>query len=170
TFRKALDMSQSIGPGNSSTARILERIGSIYHSKHEDRAAIDSYKQALSITEKLSGERHADTIRIILSLALLSTATGQYEEAEKLFERFDRSKSNVSNDLQKQHENEIQHFACELRSLGKTTDADKLEGRLSILAITGKSDDKATGSATEAINGRAVHLGVPPFPPVARAA
>jgi TonB family protein len=170
TFQKALEMNEVVAPGSRSTATILEMIGGLHHLKHDDQAAIDSYKKALSISEQASAQQPVDTIGLVLRLGLLYTATGERAEADRLLDRFNGYKPRLSEEQRQQFDVELQEFACELRSAGNASDADRIESQMSTVTVPGNSNDKQSVNQPGEINGRATYLGVPPYPAVARSA
>lgn len=169
-FTRALEINRTVRPGDISNARLLDRIGKIYFLQHDSHKAVEPYRQALALREKTLGQEHVDVIQSVLNLALVCEGSGSHEEAEKLFQRFLQTKHLLSEKTQAQCEQEMLEFACALRGAGKAQGADNLETMLSIVQVIGKSTDGNAAPNGDSINGRALSLGRPPYPDIARAA
>jgi tetratricopeptide (TPR) repeat protein len=168
-FMKALETNEAALPGDPSSTRILDQIAQIHHRQGDERLAIEWYKRSLAIREKSSGKQHRDVIRSVLTLALLSTSIRDDEAAEKLFKRFDESKSTLSDEDQSQCEREMGEFACQLRTHGNPAGADKIEAKLSIVGVAERVDVGGKTDTPGTINGSAIHLSIPHYPQHARA-
>lgn len=86
--QKALAITErEYGTEDTSVARVVNRIGSIYWFQGNYPEAETTWKRALQIRERAPGADHLDVARSLNNLALLYQTQGRYDEAEPLFLR-----------------------------------------------------------------------------------
>lgn len=163
-FIKALEINEASLPGDISNTRILDQIAQIHHRQANELLAIEWYRRSLAIRERSLAGEHRDVVRNVLTLALLTTSIHDDAAAEKLYQRFDKSKAALSAEDQSECERDMMEFACQLRVQGNSVGADKIEARLSILSFGEKVDVGNKDATVGTINGHAVHLAVANYP------
>ena len=171
-FQRLIKVYEQSNTEDRRLPAVLDRVALIRHARGRPDQAEDLYQRALQIREKVYGPRHPAVKQSIFNLAEFYQLLGSYKKADPLYQRL----VSLTEDTSKVSENAqlteaLDRYACLMRKTGRRVEAEQLEARAYGPPKPGnvpsaQADDNEKG----VLNGTALSLPKPSYPPDARAA
>lgn len=86
-LEQALSIVRTIEGDGLNTARVMQNLGSVYHSDHQPQKAQPLLRVALAIRERILGPDHPDLAVVLLNIGGSLRATGDFAQALPLMQR-----------------------------------------------------------------------------------
>jgi TonB family protein len=172
-YERALKSYKKSSATSSETADVLGRLALLHYVQGSTTTAEELYRESLEIKEKVWGPLHGKTGDSIFDLAELYQITGNYKKAEPLYLRLLSIRESASDAAPEEELLEaVDRYACLLRKTKRQIEADELEHRIysrprNAAPALGLSSTDDQGGI---LNGMALILPKPSYPPEARAA
>lgn len=167
---------KKLGPDDAKVAQVLGNLALLRFARGDNAKAEEYYRRALSIREKTNGQESQEVAQSLVNLAEFYQATGSYTKAEPLYQRALAIREKALGPSHPKVSDTLERYACLERKLKNRAEAEALERRAaggSPLGLPGKigqgvkSDDTPSLEAG-LLNGRALSLPKPPYPPEAK--
>jgi TonB family protein len=172
-YERLVKSYEKTSPGDPELATILDRLALVQHAHGNIGKAEELYRASLEVREKAWGANHDRTRIGVFHLAELYQLTGDYKKAEPLYQRL-LSMHESSPTAKRAYDEEwmeaVDRYACLLRKTKRAAEADELEKRKYRGAEAGLPSTPDNDARDKILNGMAISLPKPAYPPEARAA
>lgn len=162
------------GPETLQVANTLGVLAWLYHARGNESEAEANYKRVLAIKEKTTGAESKEVAQTLFRLAEMYQSRGEFEKAVPLYQRLLTFDDEVLLGGNITVEDSRHSFACLLRKMKKPDEAANVERGFKYNDINQPPGDIARSiSATPemkggVLNGKAISLPKPEYPPKAR--
>jgi len=173
---RAIKSYKNANPDDVRVGDLLERKAIVEYAKGYLGKAESAYEESLRIKEKAFGAGSPKTAQLLLSLGEFHQLTGNDEKSAAFYRRLISATEKRSGpDHNEQLIDAIARYLCALGKLKKQEEADKWQARLSSLqgAATPPAGDSSGTDAFQkggVLNGKAISMPKPFYPPEARSA
>ena len=165
-FERALhSYERTSGVDSVRLSGVLDRLAVLYYWSGRPTDTERVFKRSLAIREKALGEDHLDVARSVRNLAEFYQFQGAYNNAEPLYQRLVelRKKQGSAESTAEA----LERYACLLRKTKRSQEAEDMESRA--LEITNNRGITEELLSAGVVNGRALNLYQPAYPPEASA-
>lgn len=157
---------KTVGTEDAGAAILLDKLALTTYMQADFSKSEAAYKQALSIREKVFGQNHAEFATSLFSLAEFYRFTGKSEKARPLYEQAIILRRKLLGREDPEYEKTVDRYFCLAYS---TREADRQRTLKDFAAkIADPSDAKTAPVEGQILNGRAISLPRPLYPPEAR--
>jgi len=172
-FDKAFDIyekNQPLAPADEKIfAELLEAVAVYDAVDSQVDKAEKRLLRAVEIRERLNGANAAETSSPLLHLAEVYEAAGDYEKAEPLLSRVLAIRTQKTGKLGSDPDQVYESLSCTLTKLGRDSEAMQLQDKYR----PGEREDNDSKKDVKTVhggvvNGMALRLPKPPYPPAAR--
>ena len=162
-FRRALSLSEkTFGAKDARLAPLLERLAFVEHHREKDDAAEAFLLGALAIRDEAGASQHLEIAQTAFSLGQLYQLHNDYGKAKPMYERAISIWEQAGEGSQLKLLKALEADVLVLTALHKEDEASKLQRRVAELSA---QDAIVNGGV---LNGKALALVTPPYPPLAR--
>lgn len=155
------------GAESLKVARLLDVLGLLRYVKGDKGKAEDYYLRSLAIKEKLYGRESNELSSTLYRLAEFYQATENLDKAEPFYRQLVAIREKTFGPEHEQTAEALDRYACLMWKMNRRKEAEALEQR-----AYGGPEDKlpVKDSSVEGgvLNGKAISLPIPPYPPEAR--
>jgi TonB family protein len=159
---------KALGVDSPRIADMLDRLALVNYARSYPEKTEKLYLRSLAIREKVYGTDSAEAGKSLARLAEYYLLKGTYKKAEEVYERLlpiREKKTGVNNEALVET---LERYACLMRKEKRADEAERMEIRASRLLRIDLSNAKPDDVGV--INGRALDLPKPTYPPEAKAA
>lgn len=161
-LERALTIAESVVKDDIRTAYLLDKLGYVAFNQKKPKDAENFFLRSLQLKEKVMGPETADTVQTAFDLAQIYRFRKEYEKAEPLYARALRVSENEPSTKKADLLRLFEAYLETLHELKKTAEEDAVQQRFNkVLASQGIVQGGV-------LNGRALKLERPDFPPIAR--
>ncbi|HEV7859187.1 MAG TPA: tetratricopeptide repeat protein [Pyrinomonadaceae bacterium] len=160
------------GAESQVIAQMLEVLAFLRYTKADKAKAEEYYQRALAIREKLSGPMSQEVAQTLYNLAEFYQATENFKKAEPLYQRALAIREIKSGETDSKTVDVRERYACLLRKTDRSKEAEALQTRGVVgPSSTGNEKDNGKKGSIEGgvLNGKALNLPAPRYPPEASA-
>jgi TonB family protein len=161
-LERALTIAETVLKDDIRTAYLLDKLGYLAFNQKKQKDAENFFMRSLQIKEKAMGPETADTIQTAFDLAEIYRFRKDYEKAEPLYARALRVREKEPSTGKTDLIRTFEAYVSTLHELKKTAEEQTVQQRLNQLLA---SQGIVQGGV---LNGRALKLERPDFPPIAR--
>lgn len=161
-LERAVAIAETVLKDDIRTAYLLDKLGYIAFSQKKPKDAENFYLRSLQIKDKAMGPETADAVQTAFDLAEVYRFLKDYEEAEPLYARAVRVREKEPSTKKSELIRTFAAYVATLHELKRTTEEAVVQQRLNQLLA---SEGAVHGGV---LNGRALKLVQPDFPPIAR--
>ena len=169
SFEGVIKSYRSNSPNDVGLADTLGRIALVHLARSNPGEAESAYQESVRLKENAFGPDDDRTMKSVFELAEFYQFIGEYAKAVPHYQRvLPFREKNKSPKDKPEFAEVVDRYACALRKLNKTEDANELEERIYSTAEPG--DPREVKTLGDVLNGKALRLPRPGYPASARAA
>lgn len=175
-FQRAVASYRTADPNDVRLAELLERLALAQFALGENRKSKSAYEESLQIKERVFGFDSVKAAGPLLMLAEIHQLEGNDDRAATLYKRLILLREKEAATDNDQLVDAISRYVCLLGKSGEKEEMEKWQARLASFYSKANPADPNPGSANEAflkggvLNGKAIRLPRPDYPPEARSA
>lgn len=169
SFERVIESYKRFHPNDVRLADVLERMALVHFARNNNTKAEGAHQEALRLKEGILGAESPATMRSLMELAEFYQFIGAFAKSVPLYQRLLAFREKEKGPNQQEELAEVvDRYACALRRLNKRDAADNLEKTVfgSGAPAGDSSEERTLGNI---LNGRAIRLPKPNYPPEARA-
>jgi TonB family protein len=160
------------GAESQAVAQMSEVLAFLSYVKGDKGKAEDYYQRSLALREKLSGPSSLEAAQTLYNLAEFYQATENFKKAEPLYQRAVAIREKSLGQTNSKTVEALERYACLMRKTDRQKEAEALEARESAgqtLTLVQKNGPKKDALEGGVLNGKALSLPAPQYPPDASA-
>lgn len=154
------------GPESLKVAKLLEVLGQVSFAQNENSRTEDYYARSLAIREKLYGTESDELAPMLYTLAEFYQATEHYDKAEPLYQRAVAIREKVFGHAHEKTAEALDRYTCLKWKMNKEEKEAWVVGQREY-GDSPTQEKKAKRVHAGVVNGKAITLAVPPYPPEA---
>ena len=162
-LERALKIGESVfGPEDIRITRLLDKLAFVVYGQANEHSAENLFARSLVIKQKAFGPEHPEVAQTAFNLAEIYRLRADYSTAEPLYQKVIRIRENSGGKDKSDLVKALESYVVVLFAERKTDEGARVQKR--IAELIGQKDPIEGG----VLNGRAVKLVQPPYPPMAR--
>jgi TonB family protein len=162
-LERALQIGEkAFGPEDVRITRFLDKLAFITYAQRNEKSAESFFARSLAIKEKALGPDHTEVAQTAFNLAEIYRLRGDYPKAEPLYQQVIRIREKNKDKDNSELVKALQGYVTVLFAQNKTEEGVQVQKR--IVELLGEKGIVEGG----VLNGKAVKLVQPPYPPLAR--